>query len=1119
MRTVSRLLKSSACLVGGACLIAGSAGAQTADGHPGYLVSPDISDDRIVFSAEGDLWLCRIDGSAVQRITSHPGTETSPRFSPDGRWIAFSGDYDGNRDVFVMPAGGGEPRRLTWHPGADLVITWTPDGEKVIFSSRRDSPHGDDELYSVSFRGGEPEALPVGRVNWIDIDPQSGAWAFTRTWGGGIWKRYRGGRAPEIWVGHPDRGDFTEVTRFDGIDSYPMWHGGRIYFLSDQGGTANLWSMSPDGSARRQLTRFEEWDARYPAMGPDGKIVFSLAGDLHFYDPETNSERALAISLPSERNLTRKRYPDPAGYISEFALSPDGERVLVVTRGKMFSVPVEEGVTLPISRGSGARECRASFGPKGERVVYVTDESHEEAIVTADAWGRGEVKVVKPAGQNGWHFPPAWSPDGKWIAYADMTQTLYVNEAEGGTPRRVDHCESAEISEYAWSPDGRWLAYAKANSIYYSSIFIYDVQSGETHQVTDAHTDNRTPAWDPDGRYLYFLSDRTLDPVIDWFDFETIITQPSRPYLALLRPDVENPFAETAGAPPDAKKSGKDEGKEEQEKDEKGGKDEADKEEEPPKPVEIEFAGLGDRIVEFPVDPGRYFGLAATSGKVFYLSVPLQGLLSVDVLATGEEANAVLMAFDLKEKKADTFMAGVSGFDLQPQAGKVLVSKGHGQLYVVAADATPGEDLSDAQVALDGVVVELAPQEEWEQIYYEAWRNERDFYWDEGMHGVDWAAIGKQYARMLPRIAVRPELGDLLAEMIGELSNSHTYVWGGDLGREVPRFPAGLLGARFERAGDYFRVARIFRGGPPDRERSPLEEPGVNVREGDYILAVNQRGFAPDLPFEASLENLAGKPVLLTVNDKPQSEGSRQVVVTPMRDEGELIYADWVRRNREYVTEKTGGRIGYIHLPDMMGRGLSTFDAWFYPQLDCEGMIVDARWNGGGMVSQLILERLRRPIVSWGRGRYGGRGTYPFRVLNGPFVVLTNERAGSDGDIFPAAVQLEGLAPVIGTRSWGGVVGIRGVVPLVDGGSLTRPESPWWDSARGWGLEGRGVEPDIEIDNLPQELAQGKDAQLDRAIQEVMSLHAAHPPLAPDFGPAPDRSRKAYRGELPGAGE
>jgi tricorn protease len=1102
-------------LVFAACLSA-PAGAK-----PGYLSNPDLNGNLVVFAAEGDLWTAQLNGSDVRRLTTSPGEELTPRFSPDGEWIAFAGAYDGNTDVYLIPVRGGEPQRMTWHPGHDSVVGWTPGGSAILFRSYRDLPFGEAEIYRLPVTGGDPEKLPLARVTSLAIDPRTGRWAFTRSWGGGTWKRYRGGTAPDIWVGDPQQRDFHPVTTFDGLDASPMWRDGRIYFLSDQGGTANLWSMLPDGSDRLRHTACGEWDARSPAMAPDGRIVYTLAGELQLFDPADGSTRTLPIDLPSERLLTRRRYPDPARYITEFTLSPDGERLAVAARGEIFSVPVEEGITLPITRGSGAREGRISFDASGERILYITDEGGEEAILSADAWGRGEPRTIKPAGASGWHFPPRVSPDGKWIAYADQTRTLFVMPGEGGDARRVATSAQAEINEYAWSPDSRWLAYTNRNRIGYGAIFIYDTRTHESHQVTSWETECTSPTWDPQGRYLYFLSDRTVNPVLDWVDFESILVNPSRPYLLLLRRDVPNPLAEIAGAPPGVADKG-DGGSASDKGDASAPSDKEDTagekaEEAKPEPIAIDFDGIAGRVLELPVEAGRYFasdGLAATESQLFFLARPLTGINEEGGGDEEEPMPGTLMAFDLAKKEAKPFIENVAGFELQPKAGKLVFSRGPGEIYVVGADAPPGEDLAEARVALEGITIELDPRDEWRQIFFESWREMRDFYWDPGMHGVDWVAVRDQYASLLPRIATRGELIDLLGQMIGELSTSHTYVWGGDYGVDALHRATGLLGARFTREGAAYKLERILRGAPPDRVRSPLEEPGVGLKEGDYILAVDLRPFPIDRPFEASFENLADKRVLLTVNDRPDTTGARQVVVTPLGDEYDLLYADWVRRNREYVAEKTGGKIGYIHIPDMDRRGLTTFDAWFYPQLDKEGMVVDVRWNGGGYVSQLILTRFQRRILSWDYDRYGGRDTYPYRALNGPFVVLINEHAGSDGDVFPAAVQLAGIAPIIGKRTWGGVVGIRMDKHHVDGGMVTHPEDAWWDARGGWGLEGRGVTPDIEVDDLPQELARGKDAQLDRAIEEVLRLHREHPPLTPEFGPPPDRSRAAYRHEL-----
>ncbi len=1086
-----------------------AAPASVADPQAGYLRYPDIHGATVVFGAESDLWLTSDRGGPSRRLTSHAGQEILPSFSPDGRWIAFTGEYDGNRDVYVVPVAGGEPRRLTWHPDADDVAGWTPDGARVIFRSGRELPVGRWELFTVPVAGGQEEKLPLGWAARVDMDPVSGLWAFNRNSNEArTWKRYRGGTAQDIWVGDPARADWRRLTTENVLEACPMWHGGRIWFLCDQGGTTNIWSMKSDGSDRKRHTDLAPWDARLPGMGPDGRIVYMLGGDIHLFDPADGTERRLPIELPGDRVLTRVRYPDPAQYATWFDLSPDGSRLAVVTRGEIFSVPVKEGVTLPVTRGSGARENWAGFDPKGERLVYVTDPTGEEEIRTIDAWGRGEPVTVKPAGPTGWHFPPRWSPDGKWIAFADQTQTLFVMPAAGGAPKVVDHSDQAEIREYAWSPDGRWLAYTKLLPTDYGSILVYDTRAGSSTAVSGPFTSDSSPAWDPDGRYLYFLSDRTTNPLLDTRDWNNIEVRTSRPYAALLRPDVPNPLAKLEGLPP-APGAG-DKAKAEKKDKEKGKK----KDEAPSageiEPVEIELAGLASRVVELPAPPARYSQLGATAKKVFWVSSPIKGMAEQPGLFEESGPENTLMAFDLEKKKTEPFAEGITSYLLQSKAGKVALLKGPGEVYVVGADAAPGAELAESKVSLDGIVLELDPRQEWRQMYFEAWRTERDFYWDPGMAGNDWPAIRDQYAALLPRLSSRADLTDLLGELLGELNTSHTYVWGGDPGARPARVGIGMLGADLALDQGAWKVTRILRGDPADNVVSPLLVPGAGVKEGEWILAVNHQPLPTDRPWHAAFADLAGKAVLLTVNGRPTAAGAREVAVTPQPSDHKLRYVDWVRGNREYVAARTGGRIGYLHVPDMWTDGLVAFNTWFYPQLDKEGMVVDARWNGGGAVSAMLVERLGRRVLMYDRQRGGAVSSYPYRTLKGPFVVLTNEFAGSDGDIFPAAVQHAKLAPVIGMRSWGGVNGIRGDKQTVDGGLVTQPEFALWDPVAGWGLENRGVVPDIEVQNLPQDLAKGVDAQLDRGIAEVLRLHAAHPPFKPVFGPAPDKSRKAY---------
>ena len=1085
-----------------------------ADASTGYLRTPDIHGDTVVFCAEGDLWTVAAGGGLARRLTTHDGAETNPSFSPDGKWIAFSGQYDGNRDVFVMPAAGGEPRRLTWHPAPDEVIGWTPDGQRILFRSWRESAPTSWELFSVPAAGGDVQRLPLGWCSRLDIDPASGRYAFNRiNRESRTWKRYRGGLAATIWVGDPKQEDYREVTTFTGTNGYPMWHGGRIVYLCDEGGTANLWSMQPDGSDRKQLTHEDVWDARWPSMGPDGRVVYMLAGGIKLFDPASGQSREIPIELPSERLLTRERYSDVARYVTGFSLSPDGDRLAVVARGEIFSVPAEDGVTLAVTRGNGAREEAAEFSPDGKRLLYLTDEGHEESFRTADAWGRGDVKVVVPAAERGYHYPAVWAPDGKHIAYGDDQQTLWVAPADGGKPVQADASDRAPITDYTWSPDGRWLAYTKRLDNDFASVFIYDSQDKETRRITSVYTEDQSPAWDPDGKYLYFSSSRAMNPVFGSRDFNVVEANNVKLYLTLLQADGENPFAHLEGMPPgaeDEKDKEKAKDKDKADKKDKDKKDDEDKDDDALEPVKIDFDGIGNRSVALDVPAGQYGGLGAVSGKLFYFSRPLQGW------SEGQDEDgpgATLMAFDLESKEADTFMDGVAAYSLALKADKIAVAKGRGELYVVGTGSAPS-DLGESRVSLDGIVIDLDPREEWSQIYYEAWRRMRDRYWDPNMAGADWKSLRDQYASLLPRLANRDDLRDLLGELIGELSTSHTYVWGGDYAVRPQSVATGLLGADLAREGDVYRVARIYYGDEADDLPSPLLAAGVNVKVGDVLLAVNGRGFAADRPFLASLENFADKDVLLTVAaDAAGKKDRRDVVVHTLGSENALRYADWVRHNREWVDKQSGGKFGYLHIPDMGYDGMTTFDRWFYPQCDKEGMVVDCRWNGGGFVSQILLERFRRPVTAWDRNRWGRLDKYPQMSLNGPFVVLTNQFAGSDGDIFPRAVQIEKLAPVIGKRSWGGVIGINMARILVDGGVVTYPYSAWWDRMGGWSIENHGVDPDIEVENQPEDVAAGKDSQLERGLAELTRLHKENPPAKPDFEPIKSESRGAYKRE------
>lgn len=1083
--------------------IVGVVGATAAD--QGYLRMPDIHGDTLAFIAEGDVWVAPSVGGTARRLTVDDGYERFVHFSPDGSKLAFTATYHGNDEVYVVDVAGGQPERLTWHPSWDHVVGFDPEGH-VIFASPRREPHGRSELYRVPVDGGEPVRLPVGWAARVAMDEDSGMWAFNRIERAHrTWKRYRGGQAQDVWVGNPAEG-FEPITDFPGTDAFPMWHDGALVFVSDEGGTANLWTMQPDGSGRVQLTDHTGFDVRWPGMGPSGRVAYMLAGSVRVYDPRDDSDVEVAIRLPTDRVVATERLADAGRFGTSADISPNGDRIAYVTRGDVFSVPADpHGVVVPIDVGSGSRQRGAAYGPDGTEVAYITDVSGEEALVVADAWGRGQPEVVV-AFDRGWHFPPVWSPDGTWLAWSDDAMRLWAVRREGGEPILVHQAQQHEVRHFRFSPDGRYLAYDSADRRDYSSVFVYDLQAGQEHRITGSTTDDGSPVWSPDGRFLYFLGERAMDPVPGRRDFETVHVATSQPYLVVLSADDGgHPFRPASGLPPadpDASARGK------KKKEKKDTDDDV-------VTVRIDWDGIGGRVVEVPMAPGRYSEPFVTDEGLFVLSSPLVGLLGQGGLGAGDP-QVDLVAFDFEDRELRTVVAGVQAAKLSGDREHLLVVRSLSELSVVGS-AIPGDPmgdgaLSDGAVALDGVVVEVDPRAEWAQIFGEAWRLMRDFHWDQAMTGIDWPALRERYGALLPRLSTRDDLRDLMGELIGELATSHTYVWGGDTPRaeDRTRSSIGMLGARLAREGTAFKVLEVYEADPADGVRSPLAEPGVDIEAGDYILAIDGRP-VDDRPIGAHLVGRAGKPVLVTTHDRPGVDGAREVVVVPLASDGELRYADWTRRNRDYVLAQTDGTVGYIHVPNMGARGLIAFDRWYSPQVDMDGLIVDVRWNGGGFVSQLLVERLGRTILGYHRSRGGGVWSYPYRARRGPFVVVTNQLAGSDGDNFPAAIQTQGLAPVIGMRSWGGVVGIRGDKRLVDGGMLTQPEyAGWWPRYDGWGLENHGVDPDIVVDNLPHDVARGIDAQLDRAIEEVRRRIAEEPPVDFDFGPPPDKSREAF---------
>lgn len=1110
-----------------------------------YAQFPTVEGDAIVFAAEGDLWRVSAAGGMASRLTTGDGQEAYARFSPDGQWLAFSAQYDGNVDVYVMPATGGTPRRLTFHPRQDEVAGWRPDSKSIVFRSRRASPNYERYLYEVPLEGGHPVLIDIGTAALVDFDPvNTSRIAFNRfsteLW---TWKKYRGGTAQDVWVGDLNSGEFDRITTWEGNDRFPMWFNNRIYFVSDRDGSMNIYSMNPRGVDVRQHTRHTDFDVRWPDMSSDGRIVYMHAGGLRMYEIAGDVDRGLEIALPSDRIERRPRFADASLTVDSYDLSPDGSWVGIASRGEIWRVPTEEGRRIDITRGTpGVRERSISVGPKGDWIACISDETGEQEIALFDAEGRQTHRLLTEAGR-GWIFDPVWSPDGARLAYADFQKSLYVVEVESGAVQVVDRAEGWEITEYSFSPDGRWLAYSRPYEPWGSrnSIWLYDVERNARYQVTNDFSHDLSPAWDPNGRYLYFLSSRRFNPLLDERDFQHIVVQTMVPCAVILAEDGMSPFLPAEVLDPDADlenywssngASGDDEddaeaddedddrsGRRDDEDDDDAEESEGDADESLPT-VQVDLKGIERRVVEFPVEPGTYAELRATPNRVFYLSSEPQGMLDEVWGAEDARARFALHVFDMVEREEAVAIDALRDYLISGDHATMAWRDGDAILVadLESVAASGGSPEAEHEIDPAGLRLRIDPAAEWRQIFDEAWRLQRDFYWSEDMAGLDWRAMYEKYLALLPRIGTRHELNDLIGEMIGELGTSHTYVWGGDT-EDAEGIGVGLIGADVvpDADADALRFAHVLRAETWETDLvAPLTMSHANVSEGDYLFAINGLPVSADTNLYEALAGLEGEEILLTVGDTPDVQDAREVQIRTLSVDEEIAlrYADWVRRNREEVTIQTSGRVGYMHLPDMDTAGLIEFIKAFYPQTDRDALIIDVRHNGGGFVSQMIIERLSREVWAWSRSRHGRLETYPSKVHIGPKVVIVNQNSGSDGDIFPESFKLRGLGPIVGTRTWGGVVGIRADKPFIDDGLTTQPEFAFWESTRGWGLENRGVEPDIVVDIEPEDARAGRDPQLRVAIETALRMLQENPPMRePDWTVDPENRPRMPRTE------
>jgi tricorn protease len=1099
-----RVFVVAVCLLAAAALLAvPPAGAQTK-----LLRFPDVYGNTVVFSYGGDLWKAPIGGGTAVRLTAHPGQELFAKFSPDGRWIAFTGQYDGDEQVYVIPAEGGVPKRLTWYPahgplpprwGYDnQVYGWTPDGSKVLFRSLRDANGGSTEsaLYTVSVDGGLPVRLPMPTSGAGDYSPDGKRMIYSplfrdfRTW-----KRYAGGWAQDLYIVDLATLDLTPVAHSVRTERDPMWIGDAIYFVSDRDGTLNLYRYDIASQQVDELTHETVWDVRWASSDNTSKIVYELDGELHVYDTGAASDTRLSITVPDDGLSKRPSHYQVAKFIEDFELSPKGERALFVARGDVFTVPIENGPTRNLTDSSSAHERFARWSPDGAKIAFISDMSGEDQVYVIAQDGSGQPEALT-SDNLGMLYEPLWAPDGKHIAFSDCNAKLWVLDISAKKRVEVARDEFGPLRDYAWSPDGQWLAFSMGNWNGFSSVYVWGVADGKVHRVTDDTSDTAGPAWDPSGDYLYVLSNREFAPQISTIEWNFAGNRMTGIYALALRKDVKNLF------PPQSDEVTVEEKKDEpkaDEKKEKGKKDEKGEKKEEKKAVRIDFDGLATRAVRVPVEADNIDGLAATKGYILYTTrgAPFYGRDSYE--------EPELRIFDMKERKASMLVEGIRGAAISADGTKVLVRQGHAyKLYDAKPKAKDAKTVSSADMYVDRV-----PAQEWAEIFNEVWRRYRDFFYVKNMHGVDWKAVGDRFRQLLPYVAHRSDLNYVLGEMVAELNIGHTYITGGDF--EIPeRAPVGLPGARFaldETTGRY-RIAKIFAGdNEEEKYRAPLTEVGVDAREGDYVLAIDGTELeGTDNPYR--LLQYKTDPVTLTVNSKPTLEGAREVTYVPIRSESELLYKGWGDSCRERVRTMTDGRVGYLHLPDMGASGAYEFIKWYYPQIRKEGLIVDVRSNGGGNISQWIIERLDTKVLGTRFGHWSNYPrTYPYTAFYGHMACLINETSASDGDIFPRRFRDAGLGPLIGKRTWGGVVGITGLGPLLDGGDATVPIQGTNDLEGNWIIEGHGVDPDIDVENDPAAVIAGHDPQLEKGVDVVLEAMQKQPMKLPSRPPDPVKTK------------